>query len=246
MADFETLKFDIPAYTPETMPLDRLIEYLQQISAVLGASQDLHLIRVENGSTRPVFKLPATVAVRARENAAEVRQGGGSVEQRKAFERVRRMVRRDTRDVGTKPARLRDGRRVLLEFPVVTGDASSPLGLTQPTSIDGALVRVGGVGEQVTLQLQKLSGETLSGFVATKSLAKQMAPRIFEPIRLHGIGVWERSSEGVWTLARMQVQSYEPLEDESLNDVVAKLRGAPVTWPDDADERLRAEREGSL
>lgn|GEM_PF-2831749 len=225
------------------MPLSRLIEYLEQIATVLGASEDLHLIRIEKGSTRPVFVMPTPIANRARENAAEIRQGGGTIAQREAFNRIRRMVRRDA---GAKPAALRDRRRVLLEFPSAAEEPLAIAGIRQATTIDGALVRLGGTGEQVTLQVQQLSGETLSGFVAAKSLAKDMAKRFFEPIRLSGIGIWERSEAGEWHLAKMQVQSFEPLEDDTLPNVVAQLRAAPVKWPDNADKLMRAERDGKI
>jgi hypothetical protein len=44
----------------------------------------------------------------------------------------------------------------------------------------------------------------------------------------------------------MQVQSFEPLEDEDLSLVIERLRSANVRWPADALDRLRDERESAL
>jgi hypothetical protein len=44
----------------------------------------------------------------------------------------------------------------------------------------------------------------------------------------------------------MQVQSYERLEEEALGVTLEKLRSVNVDWPDDAYERMLAEREASL
>lgn len=47
----------------------------------------------------------------------------------------------------------------------------------------------------------------------------------------------------MWNLARMQVQSYERLEEEDATLTIERLRGLEVNWPEDAWERLQAERE---
>ena len=238
--DFEELEFVIPAYRPETMPLDRLLEYLEQIAALVGAPQDMHLVRIEPSSTKPVFKMPVPAAVRAREQTLNVRAGRGTNRQRDAYETVRKMVRLD----GGKPATLKDRTGVLIDFqPEVLVPF---LNLRQPTTYEGALLRIGGAGEYSAILMQGTDGETAAGFSAPKSLAKAMALLLFEPIRLAGIGNWERSSNGDWKLSKMLVQSFEALHDRPLADVVDDLRRVPVTWPSGADELLEAERQGAL
>jgi hypothetical protein len=85
MADFEELEFDIPAYPPETMPLDRLLQYLQQIGDAVGVPEQMHLVRIEPSSTKPVFVMPTPIALQARERAAAVRTGNGTNLQRAAY-----------------------------------------------------------------------------------------------------------------------------------------------------------------
>ncbi|HUB46781.1 MAG TPA: hypothetical protein VMB73_17520 [Acetobacteraceae bacterium] len=238
MEDFGELDFVIPAYTPETMPLDRLLQYLQEIAEVVGVPHDMHLVRIEQSSTKPVFKMPLPMANEARERAARVQRGEGTMRQRRAYHRIRQMVRRD----GGKPAILRDRSGIILDFPPEV-EVGPITGVRQATTFDGVLLRVGGAGDYTPILMQDLGGDVHAGFSASRGLAKQMAPLIFDPIRVNGIGSWDRNQAGEWKLVKMLIQSYDPLDNESLPDVLNRLRAAPVVWPENADAIMRAERE---
>ena len=245
MADFEELSFVIPGYTPETIPLNRLIEYLQQMSAVLGEPENMHLIAVKPGSAAPTFHVPKSAALEVRDRAHRVQRGDGTKKQVDAYNRIRRMLRRDSRDAG-KPALLRSPLAVVLEIAPAPDDVGILSGVRQASTVDGQLISVGGATEDATLRVQDLEGRILAGFTAKRVLAKELARLMWEPVRLSGVGQWSRSEEGVWELERMQVQSYERLDDEELGFTLERLRGLNVQWPQDADERLAAERDGAL
>ena len=115
MADMERFEFTVPGYTPDTIPLDRLMEYLSQLIVILGQPSDLHLINIKRSSTKPVLAMRHDVAIRARLRVSEVRQGGGSARRREAFDALRRLVSED----GGKPAILRAREGKILEFPKV-------------------------------------------------------------------------------------------------------------------------------
>lgn len=245
MADFEELSFVIPGYTPETMPLNRLIEYLQQMSVVLGDPENLHLIAVNEGSCAPMFHIPKAAALEAHDRAAKVSRGDGTKKQVDAYNRVSRMLRRDLMGA-SRPAILRSSKKVILEIPVAPDDLGVLTGVRQASTVDGQLIRVGGAGDDATLQVQDLDGRIMSGFTAKRTLAKELAHLMWEPVRLSGVGQWGRSEDGVWSIERMQVQSYERLEDEGLGLTLEKLRRLNVAWPVDAYDRMLAEREASL
>ncbi len=235
------MEFVIPAYTPETMPLDRLLEYLEQIGAVVGAPAEMHLVRIEPSSTKPVFRVPVLSATKARDTALAIRRGDGTSKQRGAYEKIRKMVRKD----GGESALLNDQRGVVLTFPAAPEEIAI-LGIRQAGHFDGLLNRVGGSGDFSSIQMQELNGDVISGFSASRNLAKEMAPLLYEPLRVHGQAMWDRSAAGRWKLASMHIQSYERLGDESLEDVVKELQAAAVTWPADADERLQRDRDSAL
>lgn len=245
MVDFEELSFVIPGYTPDTMPLDRLIEYLQQMAVVLGDPTNLHLVEIRQSSVAPVLRAPKATALEARERASRMQRGDGTKRQVDAYNRIRRMVRRDA--VGTqyagRPALLKTFERVILEIPAAPEDSGVVEGLRQASSVDGQLIRIGGAGEDAALQVQELDGRILSGFTAKRHLAKELAQLLWEPVRLNGVGIWCRDSEGLWNLSRMQVQSYERLADEDALLTLERLRDLAISWPQDALERLQSERE---
>jgi hypothetical protein len=245
MADFEELIFVIPGYTPETMPLNLLIDYLQQMSVVLGDPENLHLVEIKKGSVAPTFHVTKAVAVEARERASKVQRGDGTKKQVDAYNRIRHMVRRDSRDAGSR-ALLRSSERVVLEIPAAPDELGFLSGIRQASTIDGQIIRLGGAGDDATLQVQELDGRIMSGFTAKRSLAKELAPLMWEPVRLFGTGQWCRTEEGVWQLERMQVQTYERLDDENLGVTLERLRGLKVAWPEDANERILSEREAAF
>lgn len=236
MAVLEEYRFEIPAFTPETMPLDRLLEYLGQISILLGDPSELHLIGIETASTQPVLAMPRAVALKARAKAEEVQSGGGSERRRNAYTRIQRMVEDD--GGGAAVLKAPEGAIILRFEPraVVLPEAHS---IRQPTTIQGTLISVGGKQERSNLLIQDEAGDIVSGCSANRALAKQLAQYLYETIRLSGDGTWERSAEGVWRLERMTVQAYLPLDDRPLGDVIKELQSIPVDWPSDTLQRLR-------
>lgn len=248
MADFEELSFVIPGYSPETMPLDRLIEYLQQMSVVLGDPQNLHLIEIRSSSVAPVLHAPKATALEAKDRARRVQRGEGTRRQIDAYNRIRRMVRKDAvgANYAGRPALLRASDHVILEIPAAPEDSGVIEGIRQHTTIDGELIKVGGAGDNAALQLQSLDGRVLSGLTASRSLTKELAPLIYEWVRLAGIGQWCRTGDGEWQLDRMLVQSYEPLDEEEATVTLERMRDLKIKWPSDAWERLQSERESDL
>lgn len=242
MADFERFEFVVPGYTPDTMPLDRLIEYLTQLTVILGNPSDLHLVGIEKSSTKPVFLLPHHAAVKARHRARETWEGGGSIRQRSAYNRIRRMVADD----GGKPAILTSQHTTILEFQSVDLGADQEISsMRQASSVAGELIRVGGDSEFDQILLKEFSGDVVSGCFATKEVAKQLAKRLHEHVRLHGIASWSRDRRGKWHIARMKVLTFETLEDDSLSEAITEAQAAVTEWPEDLVEKLLEMRRGA-
>lgn len=242
MADFEQFEFVIPGYTPDTMPLDRLIEYLSQLTIILGNPSDLHLVDIKKSSTKPVLIMPHHAAVKARHRARETWEGGGSIKQRSAYQRLRRMVTDD----GGKSAVLKTRQATILEFPSVDlGEDQEIASMRQATSVSGELIRVGGDGEFDQILLKEMSGEIVTGCFATKEIAKQLAKCLHDHVRLSGIASWHRDRRGQWLISRMKVLSFETLETDDLGDALAEAQAAATDWPDDVADRLLEMRRGA-
>ena len=53
----------IDAFTPDTMPMARLAEYLGALARLLGHAEHTHFVRLEEGSAKLVHRVDAVDAV---------------------------------------------------------------------------------------------------------------------------------------------------------------------------------------
>lgn len=114
----------------------------------------------------------------------------------------------------------------------------------QQGSIDGIItgIRVRDATAHVTLQSE---GQQISGCeIRDRALAKQLAAKYLEPVRLFGRGKWTRDADGVWQLADFRVESFQALDDAPLGRALEELRAIPMEWGDDEYSLLTNERQG--
>lgn len=234
--DDDELRMRIPGHLPETLPLERLLAYLQALTELLEPARELHLLRVEEGSAVPVFIARPTVTRDIRDGWARVRRGEATARQRDARGRLMRLVREDGGTVLT----LEDAQGVIAE---VTDDESGPTvigGIQQQSSLTGMLLRVG--GKDGSVQLLAEDGRIIGRIHCPRDLARAIAPHLYSWVRIRGPASWERSADGGWRVERMTAQSFDVLLNETLPQTIERLRLAGIKWPEDADERLAAER----
>jgi len=133
----------------------------------------------------------------------------------------------------------------ILEFPSVDLGADQEIGsVRQASSVTGELIRVGGETEFDQILLREISGTVIAGCFATKEVAKDLAKHLHEYVRLNGIASWHRDRHGKWQLARMKVQTFEMVDDESLSEAVAAVQATITDWPDDLSDTLLRMRGG--
>jgi hypothetical protein len=66
----------------------------------------------------------------------------------------------------------------------------------------------------VPLRLQ--NGETTyANCDTTRTIARDLAKHLFEPVRIYGTGRWMRETDNSWTLIRFRVHRFEVLEKNS-------------------------------
>jgi len=105
------------------------------------------------------------------------------------------------------------------------------------------VIRVGGADETQPIWLET-EGKQVSGCYTTRAIAKHLAQRLYEPVRLFGRGRWSRDSDGTWNLIEFKIESFEALDDVPLTDALAKLRAIPTEWTDKSYSELDAIRHG--
>jgi hypothetical protein len=131
---------------------------------------------------------------------------------------------------------------IVLEFPGKLGPEPVVYsGIPQLGSIDGTIIRVGGVRDEIPVTVQVEEGLHCR-CVASKPLAKELAKHLFEgELRLYGNGRWARDEHGVWTLQRFQITSFELLDTRPLSAIINELRSLHVDW--DSDDLWKAAKD---
>ena len=75
------------------------------------------------------------------------------------------------------------------------------------------------------MPLRLQNGETTyTNCDTTRTIARDLARHLFEPVRIYGTGRWMRETDNSWTLIRFRVHRFEVLEKNSLRDTVTALR----------------------
>ncbi|SIS86822.1 hypothetical protein [Paracoccus saliphilus] len=232
------------SYHPETIPMDRLAEYLHALAQLLGEKPNVHFKEVTEGcvALHALVDSPAQTRVAGRIEAANSPAPPKDIVN--SVETLDQMLRKDH-----ATGSLRDGRdRVVIPFPGIEKQLPPVFGpIKQKGSLTGQVVRVGGTGDTIPVHLR--DGQTpLTGLYTSEEAARQLAQHYLGGIvRVHGTGTWFRESNGVWRLDRFKIDSFEVLDDTPLSDVVARLRDVGGSkWGEVPDPvaALLAERNG--
>jgi hypothetical protein len=238
MTDGEELSFQIDAYTPDTMPMARLAEYIAQLAAILGEEKAVHFVRLAPGSTQVIHKIEREAAPKVHARANAVRRGAGTVEARRAYHRVNRLLREDN---GTAVLRDISNGAEIIQFPGIEEREETFSGVKQRGAVDGKLVRLGGVKKWIPLTLL-CESETITNCYCREPVARELGKLIYEHVRLFGNGRWDRDAEGKWSLESMNVDSFEPLRNDTLEDAIARIAMIGGEWNSDSLAELNSIR----
>lgn len=219
-----TLRID--AFTPATLPMARMAEYLAAFADLVGYEHSTHFDRIEEGSARLVSRVDDTEAPKVAARLAEIAAGNPASNAAKAFKKIDELLAADNA-VGELINPLGS---VIIPFPGRT----RPRVLTFPAfrqdgSVDGVIVNIGGrdTTAHVILEDGKL---TYTNIDLKRSVARDLAQYLYGPkIRLFGRGRWERHPDGAWKLLGFTVDRYEVLDDAPLSEVLADIRAVSGT-----------------
>ena len=214
------LKFKIDAYTPDTIPMARLAEYMTSLAKFLGEPAMVHFVKLEKGSTVLVQKIDTEAIPKIQARIERVKRGDAPTEEVGPYNTINEMLREDN-GVGV----LLGGRKSkLLKFP--GREIEAPItygGVSQEGTIDGIPIRIGGKNEIVPISIQEEEREYFCH--ARRNVAKRIAPHIFtSALRFSGRGRWHRDENGNWVLDDFMISDFIQLKDAPLSEVVDELR----------------------
>ncbi len=231
-------RFKIDAYTPETMPMARLAEYMAELASMLGEPKAVHFQRILPGSTIIVHRVEVEAVPKVRERLKGVRRREAPADALRAFNRVNKMLKEDN-GVGV----LQDRGAVVIQFPGRDTVEEKYPPIRQEGTIEGFLVGIGGSDESVHVRLM-VEDREVTGIHTDRSIAKQLRHLLFDHVRLRGRGSWTRDPESGWILKSFKIEGFEGLNDASLSDALAELRTLPLHFEAGALEELEMIRHG--
>ena len=236
-------RFSIDAFTPQTIPMARLAEYMADLAMLLGEPERVHFERMEKGSAVLVQTIEEPAFPKVAERLRGVSTGDAPSDVLKAFQSLDRRLAQDN-----AVATLSGGEGAdVIRFP--GRERPKPLlygSMRQQGSLDGTLIRIGGKDESVHATLQ--DGDQTWRCELTREMARDLRSHLFEtPIRVFGEGRWRRDPEKGWHLEQFTVSHFEVLDPASWPETVARLRSIKGgEWPesDDPLADLKALRDG--
>jgi len=221
-------RFKIDAYSPETMPLSRLTEYLRDLADLFGENQSVHLITIEQGSTVPVLRIEREAETKVRERLKLVTANEAPPEAMRAAKSIDERLRRDN----AKAVVIDPVNKKVLEFRGRDLNRLVQYGpFSEPGTIDGELVMIGGIqSHEVPVHLRNREGEVYNCY-ATHSIARELAPYLFgDYLRAEGRGRWIRQRNGDWHMEQFTIKSFSLLDKRTLKETIEDLRAIPAKW----------------
>lgn len=244
-------KLNIGAYKPDTIPMQRLSEYMSDLANLLGEASSVHFVELEEGSTILNVAVENEAIPKVEDRLAAFGRGEASDDLRKIFDSLDRRLAADNA-TGSLQAYVNNVpvSAVILEFPGCNRPKPIDYGVIKERgAVDGIPVSIAGRDKSKHAQLvdgsDVYTGITMSEELATKIMDSQCVFR--KVIRLHGMGRWHRDEDGEWNLKSFKADDFEILDDTPLRETILQLREVSGSgWsklddPMDYLNRLRSE-----
>ncbi|HUE90281.1 MAG TPA: hypothetical protein VMO26_29715 [Vicinamibacterales bacterium] len=222
MADKNEFEFVLDAYTPDTLPMARLAEYLADLALLVGEKERVHFRRISEGSVAIAYAVDAEAVLTVRERVTSAQTADEASDQRRAFERINQKLTADNTSAHVREVGM-DGAR-LLDFPGPHRQLDPQYGpFNEQGSLRGRVISVGGKQKIVNVNIQ--DGETVYYCEASREIALQLAPLMFfQDLRVFGTGRYTRTPDGEWKMLSFRITHHEPLEGRPLAEAVERLR----------------------
>lgn len=208
------------AFTPDTIPMSRLAEYITELARVFGEHEHVHLSEVLEGSVEVYAKIDFSAAKKVEVRLASINSDANG-DLQKALRKIDELLAADN-----ATGSLADGAgNVLISFMGRERPVPPCYGpFKEEGFLDGQIVRMGGKDE--TIHVTLMDGDrTYSRCTTSRELARKMATFFLGSyVRVKGVGTWERSGAGKWELKVFRISDFEPLDDNPIGEVFAKLR----------------------
>lgn len=225
--------FRIDAFTPDSLPMSRLAEYLAALAKMIGHEDNTHFVSIEEGSAQLVHRVEAVDAPKVEARLNGIRTGSAPRDAEKARSHLDDLLANDNA-IGSLTER-RSGKVIV---PFVGRNRPKPVQFPpfrEDAAIQGQVVSIGGRDKTAHAILQ--DGDlTHTNLSMSREVARRLSPLLYGPlVRLHGNGRFERGSDGIWKMLDFRVQTFEEVDQKPIADAlkdIRELEGNPLMQPD--------------
>jgi hypothetical protein len=208
----------IDAFTPDTLPMSRLAEYLKPFAVILGSEATVHFEGVFEGSAACRAFVESQDAPKVRERVQGIPSRTAPPAAMKAYSDIDDLLAKDNA-IGHVTI---DGHN-LLEFPGRRRAKQEVIGpVRRSTSIEGQVYSIGGRDETINVRLR--NGETELRCEVSIALARKLGSYLLDgTVRLFGHGLWNRI-DGEWQMKTFTADGFVPLGDSPLQATISSIR----------------------
>lgn len=231
-------QFVMDRWTPATIPMKRLAQYLEKLANLIGRAEHVHFTKITKGSAMPAWNVSEVAAADVAASLQATNEGT-SPDGVKTREEINRMLMDDD---CVAYIRELNGPKVM-EFLGRKTPIRQEVTVHEIGELEGMVIRVGGRDASVPVHLQGAGGEYYT-CQTTRVIAKQLAPLLFDKqVRVSGKGKWRRNAEGVWNLEDFLIMEFQLLDDVSLEGFIKDMRAIPGSaWNEMEDPQAELKR----
>ena len=231
----KALDFSIDAFTPDTIPMSRLAEYMLELAALYGSQPMVHFRGVSKGSTilNATIEDAAVDAVESRLRL--VHDAAAPDDLRRAYQSLNSMLRVDKAAGHIRHAT----GTVVLAFPGRDTPAQKTYRVRDAGVLDGVVIRIGGKDNTIPVWLKDADG-TIHKCEANSEIARELVRHyLASPLRVTGQGDWLRGEDGGWSLEKFRISSWDVLDDASITDILNAARLAKGNGWNEIDDPIK-------
>jgi hypothetical protein len=235
-------RFKIDVFTPETLPMERLAEYMLQFAKLLGEPERVHFVEVEAGSAVLRARVEDMAVPKVEQRLAEASRGQGDPIAVQALRDLDVMLAGDNA-VGQL---LDDTGAEIIAFPGRNRPKPIEYGpFREEGVLEGIVIKIGGEGPSVPVWLRDKEA-VFKKCSARRPLARKLA-KYYEAglLRVSGTGSWMRLATGSWLMRSFEIKAFEVLDDAPLADIIKRLHSVEgAEWGDNPVGDLARLRTG--
>lgn len=233
MTDKREYRLKIEGFTPETMPMRDLLQYLEDVATLFGEDAKVHLVDIESSSVSPVVLVDWDAEPKVLDRVRKASAGEGPEDAVRAIDNINGRLRIDN----TSASLLNPAKAQIIEFPgsklPVQKSVEWP-SINQAGTFFGVPIVVGGKNDPVPVHLQ--DGAVEHRLSANRTVAKEIAHHLFSSvIKVSGHGRWRKTPGGPWNVERFIIDDFEPVAVSDFDEALAKLRGIDAAWKQSDD-----------